>query len=76
MTHIDSKEVLASTGDVTFRLQGTDLRLKSFVEGNKLFLMFQDLTNGAGTYGGGRFLYAPMEARFLILTSLQPVLLG
>jgi uncharacterized protein (DUF1684 family) len=60
MTHIDSKEVLASTGDVTFRLQGTDLRLKSFVEGDKLFLMFQDPTNGAGTYGGGRFLYAPL----------------
>jgi hypothetical protein len=60
MTHVDSKEVLPSTGDVTFHLHGAELRLKSFLEGNRLFVMFQDRTNGKGTYGGGRFLYAPL----------------
>jgi uncharacterized protein (DUF1684 family) len=60
MTHVDSKETMTSMGDVTFRWAGNTVRLKSFTDGDRLFLMFQDRTNGRQTYGGGRFLYAPM----------------
>jgi len=59
MTHIESRTVMTSTGDVIFRLHGAQLRLRSFVEGDQLFIMFRDRTNGRGTYGGGRFLEAP-----------------
>ncbi len=60
MTHVDSKETMTSRGDVTFQWAGTTVRLKSFTDKDRLFLMFQDRTNGRETYGGGRFLYAPM----------------
>jgi len=60
LTHVDSKQYLESTGDVTFALGGGYWRLKSFADGDQLFVMFQDETNGKETYGGGRFLYAPM----------------
>jgi uncharacterized protein (DUF1684 family) len=60
MTHIESRTVLSSTGDVVFRLHGAQLRLRSFVEGDQLFIMFRDGTNGRETYGGGRFLQAPL----------------
>jgi uncharacterized protein (DUF1684 family) len=60
MTHMDSKKAFESTGDVTFRMHGRQLRLKCFVDDDKLFVMFQDRTNGRSTYGGGRFLHAPL----------------
>jgi len=60
MTHIESRTVMSSTGDVVFRLHGAQLRLRSFVDGDQLFIMFRDRTNGRGTYGGGRFLHAPL----------------
>jgi uncharacterized protein (DUF1684 family) len=60
MTHMDSKKTFESTGDVTFRMHGRQLRLKCFVDDDKLFVMFQDRTNGRSTYGGGRFLNAPL----------------
>jgi uncharacterized protein (DUF1684 family) len=60
MTHIESKTTMSSTGDVVFRLNGTQLRLKSFVDEGQLFIMFRDRSNGRETYGGGRFLYAPL----------------
>jgi uncharacterized protein (DUF1684 family) len=60
MTHMDSKKAFESTGDVTFRMHGRQLRLKCFVDDDKLFVMFQDRTNGRSTYGGGRFLQAPL----------------
>ena len=60
MTHIESRTVMSSTGDVLFRLHGIQLRLKTFVESDKLFIMFRDRTNGRETYGGGRFLYVPL----------------
>jgi uncharacterized protein (DUF1684 family) len=60
MTHVDSKETMTSTGDLIFQLRGKTIRLKSFVDDNQLFVMFQDPTNGKQTYGGGRFLYAAM----------------
>ena len=60
LTHVDSRQYLESDGDVVFELGGRQWRLKSFAEEDHLFLMFQDGTNGKATYGGGRFLYAPI----------------
>jgi len=60
LTHVDSRQYLESNGDVLFELGGRPWRLKTFAEDDHLFLMFQDGTNGKATYGGGRFLYAPM----------------
>jgi uncharacterized protein (DUF1684 family) len=60
LTHVDSKELFTSTGDVTFQLGGETVRLKSFIDDAELFVMFQDQTSGKETYGGGRFLHAPL----------------
>jgi len=60
MTHVESKTLMTSTGDVTFQLNGKEVRLKSFLDDNELFVMFQDETNDKQTYGGGRFLSAPL----------------
>jgi uncharacterized protein (DUF1684 family) len=60
MTHVDSKETMTSMGEVTFQWAGNTVRLKSFTDEDRLFVMFQDRTNGRETYGGGRFLYAQM----------------
>ncbi|HEV3020239.1 MAG TPA: DUF1684 domain-containing protein [Burkholderiaceae bacterium] len=60
LTHVESKRYFESTGDVTFQLGGKSHRLKSFIEDDRLFIMFQDGTNGKESYGGGRFLYAPV----------------
>jgi uncharacterized protein (DUF1684 family) len=48
-----------SPGDVVFTRDGHDVRLQAIDEGDgRLFLVFGDQTNGKGTYGGGRFVYA------------------
>ena len=60
LTHIEWKKPMMSTGDVLFTLAGQHLRLKSFIDDDSLFIMFSDLTNGQNTYGGGRFIYAPL----------------
>jgi hypothetical protein len=60
MTHVESRTLMTSTGDVTFQLAGKTVSLKSFVDDNELFIMFQDQTNANETYGGGRFLHAPL----------------
>jgi uncharacterized protein len=59
LTHVTSKETLQSEGDLVFELAGKSFRLKTFADEEGLFVMFQDPTNGKGSYGGGRFLYAP-----------------
>jgi uncharacterized protein len=59
ITHVTSKEAMQSEGDLVFELAGKSFRLKTFTDEEGLFVMFQDPTNGKGTYGGGRFLYAP-----------------
>jgi hypothetical protein len=60
MTHVSSKTTMTSTGDVTFELEGHSVRLKTFLDEDHLFVMFADSTNGRETYGGGRFLDAPL----------------
>ncbi len=49
-----------SPGAVVFTLDGREYRLDAVTEEgtDELFLIFGDATNGAETYGGGRFLYA------------------
>lgn len=44
-------------GTLVFDLKGTLVRLDAVGEGDKLFVLFADPTNGQETYGSGRFLY-------------------
>lgn len=48
-----------SPGEVAFEIGGVTHRLQGLAGGDsgELWLVFSDLTNGAETYGGGRFLY-------------------
>ena len=48
-----------SQGTVVFERDGKQARIAAIDEGDgRLFLVFGDETNGKGTYGGGRFVYA------------------
>jgi hypothetical protein len=51
-----------SPGVAVFRLDGATHRLDAIGEpaDGELFFVFGDETNGTTTYGGGRFLYAPV----------------
>lgn len=60
LTFESATKTFTSTGAVEFHLNGRLLTLQSFVESEELFLIFQDETNGAETYGGGRYLLAPL----------------
>jgi uncharacterized protein len=60
LTHSEWKKPMTSTGDVVFMLGGKNVRLKTFIDGDNLFIMFSDLTNGRDTYGGGRFIEPPL----------------
>jgi uncharacterized protein len=56
---LGSVEDADSPGVVVFTHEGHEVRLQAIDEGDgRLFLVFGDATNGKGTYGGGRFLYA------------------
>ncbi len=56
----NASKTFTSTGDVVFHASGQSMKLKTFILGDELFLIFQDQTNGVETYGGGRFLSAPL----------------
>jgi uncharacterized protein len=62
LTHVDSRETMQSTGDLVFQLAGKTRRLRTFLDDDGLFVMFQDATNGARTYAGGRFIEVPKPA--------------
>jgi uncharacterized protein len=50
-------------GKVVFSLKGREFTLHPVLDGpdaKELFFIFRDGTTGSDTYGGGRFLYAPM----------------
>lgn len=49
---------MQSPGTLTFTLGGKSYTLEPVTEGEKLFIIFRDLTSGKATYGAGRFLYA------------------
>lgn len=58
---IGSVDSVANPGVVEFTRDGKRYRLEALDEGEgELFLVFADRTNGRGSYGAGRFLYAPM----------------
>jgi uncharacterized protein (DUF1684 family) len=49
-------------GEIEFVHRGKTYRLTAVLEqgADQLFVIFGDRTNGKSTYGGGRFVYAPM----------------
>jgi uncharacterized protein (DUF1684 family) len=51
---------LVFAGILRFSIDGQDLSLLASIEGDELFLMFGDETNGIETYGAGRQLYTPL----------------
>ena len=54
---------LPCPGEVVFTVAGRELRLLPVIEepgADELFFVFRDATSGQGTYGSGRFLYAPL----------------
>jgi uncharacterized protein (DUF1684 family) len=58
---IGSVDEMSNPGLVEFTRDGKTYRLEALDEGEgELFLVFADRTNGHGSYGAGRFLYAPM----------------
>lgn len=59
-TVIDTKVEATIPGDVVFQIDGTQYKLLPIAEAGAeaFFFVFGDETNGNGTYGGGRFLYA------------------
>lgn len=48
-----------SPGAVIFAVDGQQYRLDALEEGEELFIIFADKTNGTETYGSGRYLYIP-----------------
>ncbi|MFC5786437.1 MULTISPECIES: DUF1684 domain-containing protein [Streptomyces] len=48
---------LAVPGDIALTVDGTDYTLSAFDDDGTLLLVFGDPTNGAATYGAGRFLF-------------------
>src|SRR5262249_5594328 len=57
-----SAVLLECSGEVVLELDGAVYRLEALINKNpeQLFVLFADETNRDSTYGGGRFLYAPM----------------
>lgn len=55
-------EELPSPGAAVFTVDGREYRLEPTREGDELFFVFGDATNGRETYGGGRFLYTDLPA--------------
>lgn len=53
---------LAVPGVITATIGGARYRLSAFDDGGVLLLVFADPTNGAETYGSGRFLFVEREA--------------
>ncbi|WP_439880236.1 DUF1684 domain-containing protein [Pontibacter sp. MBLB2868] len=48
-----------SPGAVVFTVNDQQYRLDALEEGEELFIIFADKTNGSETYGSGRYLYIP-----------------
>ncbi len=57
---IGTVDEVPNPGAVEFERDGKTYRIEALDEGEgTLFLVFADRTNGHGSYGAGRFLYAP-----------------
>lgn len=58
---IGTTDQVPNPGAIEFTRGGKTYRIEAQDEGEgELFLVFADRTNGHGSYGAGRFLYAPM----------------
>ncbi|MCI4567289.1 DUF1684 domain-containing protein [Lysobacter sp. CFH 32150] len=58
---IGTTDEIKNPGVVEFQRDGKTYRLEALDEGEgELFLVFADRTSGHGSYGAGRYLYAPM----------------
>jgi len=55
---IGTASMQSSPGAFQFDIQGKTYKLYPVSEGDQLFFVFGDATNGDTTYGAGRFLYA------------------
>ena len=51
-----------SPGALVFDADGETHRLDAIGEGESLFIVFGDATNGSETYGGGRFVYTDLPS--------------
>ncbi len=59
----DSSNVeISKAGKIHFELDGQNISLSIFDEGEVYMLPFRDLSNKSETYGGGRYLNIPKEA--------------
>lgn len=56
-TILDTFEKEISPGKINFVLNEKEYTLEPTSAGNRLFIVFADLTSGEETYGAGRFLY-------------------
>ena len=61
MTHVDSKELFTSTGDVTFELGGATVRLKSFIDDAELSSCFKIRLTARGPTVAGGFYTRPCQ---------------
>ena len=57
---IGDLETYKSPGLLKFRLNGQEYTLEPVLSGDKLFIIFRDLTSNKTTYGASRFLYADL----------------
>lgn len=57
-----------SPGLLKFKLQGQEFTLEPVLSGERLFIIFRDLTSNKTTYASARFLYAdkPVEGRVVL----------
>lgn len=55
-------EPFTAVGTVTFSLGGADHAMEAWRSGQRLWLVFRDMTSGRETYPSARFLYWPMPA--------------
>jgi uncharacterized protein (DUF1684 family) len=61
-TILGTIDTMTSPGALRFEIDGTAYRIDPVLEDNsdkEFFIIFGDKTNGAETYGGGRFIYIP-----------------
>jgi uncharacterized protein (DUF1684 family) len=57
-TVIGVPDTYSATGKLIFKINGKQLSLIPFDEGNSYFIVFGDETSSLETYAAGRFLYA------------------
>jgi uncharacterized protein len=73
-TILGYEEEMDSPGALVFNIDGRAWRLDAILEDpadKDFFVMFADGTNGAGSYGGGRFLHVPFPTQGVSLVDFN-----